>query len=295
MIIAIPTGIKIFSWLINSFSKSNMLIKKYIKIYNNYNNNNNIIINNNNPAITSNRGNKYYHNKLVIYGTNLSTNLKNKEYKNNNTIKDIINIPDNIIYIINGILLTNGLIEYKSKKLLINSRFKFKQTLKQVEYILYVYNKLNFYCVSPPKLIKSRLRGKIYYQVELKTISLSCFTKLRNLFYNGRVKIVPNNLYDLLNYESLAHIIICDGSYSKGGGMVLYLQSYTIKELIFIINILKIKFNLDCILQKHKSYYIIYIKVKSIRLLYPHIIKYIIPSIRYKFEYKLLQEYDKYM
>lgn len=331
MIIAIPTGIKIFSWLINSFSKSIKLIKKYIKyiyINNNHNNNNNnnnprgqspVIGNmtaginkiyNNNSYNSYNNNNNYYNKKLTIYGTNLYSNLINKEYNNTIIIKYIIKIPNNIIYIINGILLTDGWIEYSSKNTLINSRLKFKQTLKQVEYVLYVYNKLNHYCVSPPKLIKTprgsspgnprggvrgeRLKGKINYGVEITTIALPCFTKLRHHFYNGRVKIIPNDLYDLLNYESLAHIIIGDGSFNKGGGITLNLQSYTIKELIYFINILKIKFNLDCTLHKHKSYYVIYIKVKSIKLLYPNIKNYIIPSIKYKFEYKLLQKYDKY-
>lgn len=124
------------------------------------------------------------------------------------------------------------------------------------------------------------------------TRSLPCFTILRKHFYNGRIKIVPENLYDLLNYESLAHIIMCDGSFAKGGGILLNLQSFTLKELIFIINVFKIKFNLDCNIHKSRSKYVIYIKVKSVKKLYPKIIKYIVPSIKYKFDYKLTIIYD---
>lgn len=101
-------------------------------------------------------------------------------------------------------------------------------------------------------------------------------------------------VYDLLNYESLAHIIMCDGSFVKGGGIYLNLQSFKLKELIFIMNIFKIKFNLDCTLHKSRNCYLIYIKIKSVKYLYPYISKYIVPSIKYKFDKKLTIKYDYY-
>ena len=299
MIIAIPTGIKIFSWLIYPFSKDNKLIKNYIKIINMFNNNNNSIIM---PDLYKGnlyeiypRVNKNYIKPnniikdLVVYGSNLETGVGLPQYTN--IIKQIVNIPNNIIYIIVGILLTDGWIEYSSKKdldkkdiLNINSRFRFKQSIIHSEYVIYVFILLSHYCKSIPKLKLARVKGKTYSQLEFYTRALPCFTILRHIFYKGRVKIVPENLYDLLNYESLAHIIMGDGSYSKGGGLTLNLQSFLVKELIFIINILKIKFNLDCLLHKSRHQYAIYIRVKSVNILYPKIKIYILPSIIYKFK-----------
>ena len=299
MIIAIPTGIKIFSWLIYPFSKDNKLIKNYIKIINMFNNNNNSIIM---PDLYKGnlyeiypRVNKNYIKPnniikdLVVYGSNLETGVGLPQYTN--IIKQIVNIPNNIIYIIVGIVLTDGWIEYSSKKdldkkdiLNINSRFRFKQSIIHSEYVIYVFILLSHYCKSIPKLKLARVKGKTYSQLEFYTRALPCFTILRHIFYKGRVKIVPENLYDLLNYESLAHIIMGDGSYSKGGGLTLNLQSFLVKELIFIINILKIKFNLDCLLHKSRHQYAIYIRVKSVNILYPKIKIYILPSIIYKFK-----------
>lgn len=291
MIIAIPTGIKIFSWLIYPFSKDNMLIiNNYFNnifytlynYYNKYNNNNNkyYIINNNIKD-------------LVIYGLNLESNVNKPNFLKD--IINIINIPNNLLYIIVGILLIDGQINYSSKKNLdnkniidINCKFKLKLSIKNKEYLIYVYKLLEHYCISIPKLKKDIKRGKEYLKLEFYTRSLPCFTLLRKHFYKGRIKIVPNDLYDLLNYESLAHIIICNSSFIKNKGIYLNILSFLLKEIIFIINIFIIKFNLNCTLHKlNNNNYIIYIKFKSIKLLYNNIKNYILPSIKYKFYYKL--------
>ena len=111
-------------------------------------------------------------------------------------------------------------------------------------------------------------------------------TILRNIFYLNGKKIIPLDLYNLLTYEGLAHIIMSDGSF-KSKGINLNLQSFSLKELIFFINILKIKFDLDCTLHKSRYQYTVYIKVASVKKLYPYIKEYIIPSMKYKIEGKL--------
>lgn len=202
------------------------MIKKYI------NNNNNIII----PDLYKGnllkiypRSNKYYIKsnnickELVVYGTNLESNVNIPIYTN--IVKLIVNIPNNIFYIIVGILLTDGWIEYLSKKRIdkksninINSRFKLKQSINHSEYLIYVYQLLSHYCISYPKLKIDKVKGKSYTQLEILTRALPCFTFLRNIFYKGRIKIVPNNLYDLLNYESLA----TNPPPLRGGGLVVF-------------------------------------------------------------------------
>ena len=81
-----------------------------------------------------------------------------------------------------------------------------------------------------------------------------------------------------------------DGSFVKGGGLYINTQSFTVKDCVFIINILYIKFRLITTIQMQRNQPIIYFGVKSIKLLYPHISSYILPSMQYKFYYKLIME-----
>lgn len=208
--------------------------------------------------------------KLVIYGTNLESNIDNNKYTS--IVSYMINIPNSFLYIMTGIILSDGNINIitknkKKKEGIItttNSRLYLKQSINHSEYLLYVFNLLSHYCISIPKLKKSYLKGKLFYALEFYTRSLPCFTLLRNIFYIGRIKIIPiskeynslhyNNInydiYDLINYESLAHIIMGDGAFQKGGGITLNLQNFKLIELVHLINVLKVKFDLDCTIHK---------------------------------------------
>ena len=242
---------------------------------------------------------------LVIYGSNLKSAVNLPKFTS--IVSYMVNIPNNILFPLVGLMISDGYIEYKSRRTLnsiniknikvktnenklysrINCRFRFKQSIEHSEYLFYVFNIISPYCISYPKLVKTRLNRKDFYGIEIITRALPCFTVLRDIFYKGRIKIIPENLYDLITYEGLAHIIMGDGSY-KFKGISLNLQSYTVKELILFINVLKIKFDIDCTLHKSRNQYTVYITVDSAKKLYPKIKDYIIPSMRYKFAKKIL-------
>jgi len=101
------------------------------------------------------------------------------------------------------------------------------------------------------------------------------------MFYIKKKKIVPLDLYHLLTYEALAHWIMGDGTRSKKA-LILQTQSFTVKEVIYIVNVLMHKFNLKCSIYMQRNQLTIYIDTKSMKELQPKILPYFHPSMRYK-------------
>jgi hypothetical protein len=93
---------------------------------------------------------------------------------------------------------------------------------------------------------------------------LSCFTKLHSLFYVNGVKVIPQNIYELLTPVALAHVIMGDGS-AQRHGLIICTDSYTTPEVVRLINVLMIRYRLDCTLRFHTpTQPRIYIKQRSL-------------------------------
>lgn len=132
----------------------------------------------------------------------------------------------------------------------------------------------NPFCSSPIKLnsYTDKRTNKLYSSLYLRTKRLSLFTEYHNLFYFNGIKVVLNNIYDLLTPLGLAHWIMQDGSFHKvSKGIVLCTDSFTKEEVLLLLKVLQEKFNLKCTIQKvpNKSLnkFIIYINAKSISVL----------------------------
>ena len=107
-------------------------------------------------------------------------------------------------------------------------------------------------------------------------------TELHSLFYPNGVKIVPHNIYELLTPVALAHLIMGDGSVSRHG-LIICTDSYTIPEIVRLINVLMIRYRLDCWLRNHtQTQPRIYISQSSMPLLRIIVTPYFHPSMLYK-------------
>lgn len=221
--------------------------------------------------------------ELVIYGSNLCSTVGYP--KVTEIIRHTVNIPLNLRSILVGILISDAWMQINKGG---NSRLAFKQSLDHFEYFFFIYSKFSHYCSAPFKLSKTSLparpagaRAKTFYAVYFSTRSYPCFTEFYFLFYKNKVKVVPHNLYDLLTYESLAHWIMCDGTKSYNT-IVLQTQSFDIQQVVFILNVLLIKFDIHSTINFQRNQPVLYIKTSSFKKLLPKILPYFVDSLKYK-------------
>ena len=124
---------------------------------------------------------------------------------------------------------------------------------------------LSHYCSSFP-YVTTEIKGKPFSRLAFQTRQLPCLTDIYNLFYINKIKIVPNNIYELLTPVALAHWIMGDGS-AVNKGLVLCTDSFSLEQTILLLNVLVIKYELDCTLWKQSSGWRIYISGKIFKFL----------------------------
>ena len=226
---------------------------------------------------------------LVLYGSNLSSTVGSPRFTSNERV--LIKIPTSKLSVFIGIILSDATIQ--KQNLGGDARLQFKQEYRHFEYFYSVFFQLSHFCSKGPYVTKAILHKRVHYGLGFTTRSLLCITELYHLFYSDGKKIIPNNLFELLTWEALVHWIIGDGIYSSG--ITLQTQCFTLKELVLIINVLILKFRLECTIHKQGNHHVIYIKSKSLKKNLHNMLPYIHPTMLYKFKgpkYKLNSKYS---
>ena len=177
----------------------------------------------------------------------------------------MIEIPAYQQSVITGLMLSDAWLTFGSKTSK-SARLGFKQSLSHSDYYLFVFNILSPYCNSMPKLITSNRNETKTYALQNFTRSLSCLTKLHSLYYPNGIKIIPADIYNLLTPIALAHWISGDGTKNRHG-LTISTESFSVEDTVRLLNVLMIRYRLDCSLHKHSIGYSIYIKENSMPLL----------------------------
>ena len=129
------------------------------------------------------------------------------------------------------------------------------------------------------------LRGKKFGCVTIQTRQLACLMEMFNLFYklnNGKwVKTIKSDLYFYMDYIVLAYWIMGDGA-KRNKGITLCTDGFTLYEVITLINILILKFNINPSIHLEKKRYRIYINKKDTDLLRPYLIPHFVDHFLYK-------------
>lgn len=195
-----------------------------------------------------------------------------------------LNLTTELDEIIIGCLL--GDLSAEKKNINSNTRLQFKQSIINIDYVNYLYSLFKDYCGSAPIVIKSfddrPSKMKEYSAIKFQTLSLPCFNKNREMFYNLEgTKIIPLNLIDCLTARGLAHWIMDDG-YKFNKGFYLSTESFTLNEHKLLINILKSKFDLESNYHKHTNGYRLYIFSSSMDKLKSTVKPYVLTHFYYK-------------
>ncbi len=205
---------------------------------------------------------------------------------------------EEVISVLVGCLMGDGY-AYQTKALNKGTSFRFKQSGRHKDYLLYLYDFFfsRGYCTnSGPReyrtvLINNLNDKKTYMGYEFDLFTFSSLNWLYDLFYKDGVKVISPELINYLTPISLAFLIMDDGGWVSGSkSLRIATNNFTYEEVKLLAQMFKTKFDLDCtvqILSKKggnaiKDKYSIYIKVASLPKLRELVLPYIIPSMKYK-------------
>lgn len=224
---------------------------------------------------------------LVVWGTNLEYTFNLPKF--NKMLRYSINIPAFQYSVIIGLILsdaglrlTNTIPKY-NKINNRNARLEFGQAFAKYDYFMHVFSIIGHYSSSFPKLRRGERKGTPTFWLAFQTRSLPCFTQLYHMFYTNSIKIIPNDIFNLLDPISLAHLIMGDGS-RQGNGLKLCTNSFTLQDTRRLMNVLVKRYGLICSIHKTciKNQYVIYISAKSRNTLKNIVLPYMVPSMLYK-------------
>jgi hypothetical protein len=114
-----------------------------------------------------------------------------------------------------GLLL--GDLNAEKQKTSKNVRLRFVQGTVHKEYLLDLFERFKDYCPVDPKIINhlpDKITGKVHSSIRFSTYSLPCFNEFYDLFYPEGIKIVPQNIAELITPIGLAFLfllIMADG------------------------------------------------------------------------------------
>ena len=201
--------------------------------------------------------------RIVVWGKNLSSSVGLGRHTKQ--VSNMIRIPAYQQSVITGLILSDGWLVFASKSSK-SARLGFKQTLSNSAYFLFVFSLLSPYYSSIPSFISSKRKETNTYALEIFTRSLPCFTELYSIYYPNGIKRIPADIFNLLTPIALAHWIMGDGNKNRHG-LTINTDSFSLNDTVRLINVLMVRYRLDCTMRKHSPGYTIYIKEKSMPLL----------------------------
>lgn len=136
-------------------------------------------------------------------------------------------------------------------------------------------------CSSYPFLIKIFKRDKLFFGITFQTRQLKCLNEIYTILYEDNKKVIKPILFDYIDYIVIAYWIMGDGA-KRNKGLVLCTDNFTLKEVILLMNILIIKFDLYCTIHNDGNKYRLFISKKYLNKIVSEIKPYFEDQFLYK-------------
>lgn len=177
-----------------------------------------------------------------------TSNYIKKTNRLSSSERKLIYISDEVKSILVGLLLGDAHIVRRSTTG--NSRLVYAQTaVKHKAYFEHVYKLFSNLCAKnytvQSRIIRDKRTNKTYSALSFTTMQLPSFNIFRELFYPLNVKLVPNNIYELLTPQGLAFWIMDDGS-KQESGLHISVYAFTNNDVDKLMFTLQDKFKLKC-------------------------------------------------
>lgn len=173
-----------------------------------------------------------------------------------------------------GSLLGDGSLRRQGNRK--NAHLAVNHAFRSKEYVDWKYKHFQQYVRTPPKLRKGKGKRVAY---RFFTRSIPIFTGYYEWFYSERKKCIPRDLK--LDPLILAVWFMDDGTKSRSA-CYLNTQSFTLKEQVFLQQLLKKTFGIQSTLNRDKEYFRMRITTESTKWLTKHIGPFILPYFQYK-------------
>jgi hypothetical protein len=187
---------------------------------------------------------------LDILGIELDENIwsRNSSYKQRQLTSSGISLTNNQHQILIGSLLGDGSMGGKF------SYFSITQSAKHKEYLEFLHKELEPFSNDIKEISNTTITSKNIIKVNksftFDTITYSDISEYKKIFYPNGKKIVPNNIYELLDTTALVHWYLQDGSSDKDSRWCcLCTQGFTTLEVETLVNVLYKKFNIKSHIQ----------------------------------------------
>ena len=221
---------------------------------------------------------------LIVWGENPIGRNKVWGERITNKQREMLVLTRKAKSILIGVLLSDGWV-YRGKKHW-NPKIGIKQSIKNVKFILHLINEIG-YLLTPGEIqiSSNKLRGKRWYSSSKMTRALPCLKEVIDLLYvekKGKlVRRIQEELINEMNEIVLAYWIMGDGA-KRNDGILLCTDGFTMREVVLLMNILRIRLGVESTIHKEKGRSRIYIKGREMGKVIKEVDKHVIKHFKYK-------------